>query len=76
MAVQGVTVSLGGALLRNVIGAVHDKMGSQGAWTCVLILGAVQIGLLFLMKSFDRKDYSELYKDMQVKDDIEKGTDE
>jgi len=28
------------------------------------------------MKSFDRKDYSELYKDVQVKDDIEKGTDE
>jgi len=28
------------------------------------------------MKSFDRKDYSELYRDVQVKDDIEKGTDE
>ncbi len=76
MAVQGVTVSLGGALLRNVIGAVHDKIGSQGAWTCVLILGAVQIGLLFLMKIFDRKDYSELYKAREPKDDIEKGTDE
>ena len=63
MSIQGVFVSVGGALLRNLIGSIYDRRGSMVAWISVLIFGSIEIGLLILMKHLDRKEYKELYKD-------------
>ena len=62
MSIMGVAVSMGAALLRNLVGGIYDAKGSLAAWTVVLIFGTLEIFLLAIMKSMDKKDYEELYK--------------
>ncbi|MBO4818811.1 MAG: MFS transporter [Firmicutes bacterium] len=62
MAIMGVSVSMGAALLRNLVGSIYDAKGSLTAWIVVLTLGVTEIALLAVMKSMDKKDYDELYK--------------
>ncbi len=70
MSIMGVSVSTGAALLRNLVGSVYDKSGSGTAWSLVLLLGAVEIAVLFVMRNLDRKDYEELYKESGEKEDV------
>ena len=68
MAIQGVAVSMGAALLRNLVGSIYDLKGSASAWTAVLMMGAAEIVLLFFMRRADREDYKELYAERKEDD--------
>lgn len=61
MSVVSVATALGSALFQNVAGRIHDAKGFLSAWLFVLMLGGIEIVLLFIMKGFDKKDYSDLY---------------
>jgi MFS family permease len=70
MSVMGVSVSMGGALLRNLVGSVYDQSGSRIAWALVLALGLGEILMIFIMRKYDRKEYKELYSEVTKETDL------
>ncbi|MBR0416432.1 MAG: MFS transporter [Firmicutes bacterium] len=70
MSVMGVSVSMGGALLRNLVGSVYDKSGSRIAWALVLALGLGEIMMIFIMRKHDREEYKELYAEVTKESDL------
>lgn len=62
IATVNVIASLGGVLLENLVGRVHDSRGTLTAWLVVLLMGGAELGATALMKRFDKKDYKGLYE--------------
>ena len=58
--IETVFCSIFTAIVEKVVGIVYDLSGSTVSWIIVLVLGLVEIGIIVVMISLDKKDYPEL----------------
>ena len=62
LAVLNVVCGLSSSGIQLLIGALYDRAGSHAAWLTIIGVGLAEIMLVAVMAGFDRKDYSDLYK--------------